>query len=109
MGDVVGGDRTHPALTCTSVRLRGWKWVSEDVEELRKLTERASAPTGLPVLTQIRHRMEPVPGTLHNLGDIYEIRFAEPLHGVAPGQVGAAWDGEWCLGCGEIESTVCLE
>ncbi|KAG8791379.1 hypothetical protein FRC12_009322 [Ceratobasidium sp. 428] len=111
---IVVDSSTHPALMCTSVRLRGWKWISENMEELRTLndtseSERASTPAGLPVLTQIRHRMEPVAGTLYNLGDTFEIRFAEPLHGVAAGQVGAAWDGEWCLGCGEIESTVCLE
>ncbi|KAG9079627.1 hypothetical protein FRC06_007619 [Ceratobasidium sp. 370] len=100
----------HPALMCTSVRLRGWKWISEDVDELRELDGRASGPTGMPVLTQIRHRMIPVPGTLHrHSADAFEIRFGEPLHGVAPGQVGAAWDEDWCLGCGEIESTACLE
>ncbi|KAG9091220.1 hypothetical protein FS749_016707 [Ceratobasidium sp. UAMH 11750] len=100
----------HPALMCTSVKLKGWKWISEDADELRELNERASSPTGMPVLTQIRHRMTPVPGTLHRHSEAtFEIRFEEPLHGVAPGQVGATWDGDWCLGCGEIESTVCLE
>lgn len=41
--------------------------------------------------------------------DEFRIRFKEALHGVAPGQVGAAWEGNWCLGCGEIVSTECSE
>ncbi|QRW14255.1 tRNA (5-methylaminomethyl-2-thiouridylate)-methyltransferase [Ceratobasidium sp. AG-Ba] len=99
----------HPALMCTSVRLRAWQWISEDVEEVRVLNERASSPSGMPVLSQIRHRMAPVDATLHrSLDGRFEIRFKTPLLGVAAGQVGAAWDGEWCLGCGEIDDTICL-
>ncbi|KAF8884783.1 tRNA-specific 2-thiouridylase [Infundibulicybe gibba] len=33
------------------------------------------------------------------------IRFDEPQKSVAPGQVAALWDDEWCLGCGVITST----
>jgi len=100
----------HPALMCQAVRLKGWKWISEEEKEVAELDFRASEVGGMPVLTQIRHRMPPVRATLHKYSaDDYEIRFEEALHGVAPGQVGAAWEGDWCLGCGEIVSTECLE
>ncbi|QRV99721.1 tRNA (5-methylaminomethyl-2-thiouridylate)-methyltransferase [Ceratobasidium sp. AG-Ba] len=106
---VVVDSVNHPALMCTSVRLKAWQWISEDVEEVTVLNERASSPSGMPVLSQIRHRMAPVDATLHrSLDGKFEIRFITPLHGVAAGQVGAAWDGEWCLGCGEIDDTICL-
>ncbi|KAG8708257.1 hypothetical protein FRC11_006616, partial [Ceratobasidium sp. 423] len=34
---VVVDDVNHPALMCTSVNLVGWKWISEDVEEVGEL------------------------------------------------------------------------
>ncbi|CAE6420447.1 unnamed protein product [Rhizoctonia solani] len=34
---VVVDDVNHPALMCTSVKLVGWKWISEDMEEVREL------------------------------------------------------------------------
>ncbi|CAE6490196.1 unnamed protein product [Rhizoctonia solani] len=106
---VVVDDVNHPALMCRFITLVDWKWISEDVEEVIKLDEKASTPEGIPVNTQIRHRMAPVPGILRKLGTTYSFQFNTPIHGVAAGQIGTAWDEEWCLGCGTIESTVCLE
>lgn len=34
------------------------------------------------------------------------IVFDEAQKAVAPGQVAAVWDGDWCLGCGTIESAL---
>lgn len=36
-----------------------------------------------------------------------QIHFAAPIQGVAPGQVAAVWQGDWCLGAGIIISTHC--
>ncbi|CAE6445850.1 unnamed protein product [Rhizoctonia solani] len=64
---VVVDDVNHPALMCESVTLVDWKWISEDAEEVEELNEKASAAEGIPVVTQIRHRMTPVPGILRKL------------------------------------------
>ncbi|CAE7126146.1 unnamed protein product [Rhizoctonia solani] len=106
---VVVDDVNHPALMCKSVALVDWKWISEDPEEIMELDAIASTTEGMSILTQIRHKMTPLPGILRKSGTTYSFHFLEPIHGVAPGQVGTAWDGEWCLGCGEIDSTACLE
>ncbi|KAF8698582.1 tRNA methyl transferase, partial [Rhizoctonia solani] len=106
---LVVDDVNHPALMCQSVTLANWKWISQDQDEVMELDDKASGPRGIPVFTQIRHRMVPVSGILQKVDNIYSLSFDSPIHGVAPGQVGTAWDRDWCLGCGEIEITVCLE
>ncbi|KAH7313240.1 tRNA-specific 2-thiouridylase [Rhizoctonia solani] len=106
---IVVDDVNHPALLCISVTLVDWKWISGGGEEVRELDEKASSSEGMLVLAQIRHRMMPVPAVLRKSDNTYSLHFHTPIHGVAPGQVGAAWEGDWCLGCGEIERTVCLE
>ncbi|CAE6470098.1 unnamed protein product [Rhizoctonia solani] len=64
---VVVDDVNHPALICKSVTLADWKWISGDVEEVMNLDEKASAAEGIPVVTQIRHRMTPVPAVLRRM------------------------------------------
>ncbi|CAE6502063.1 unnamed protein product [Rhizoctonia solani] len=64
---VVVDDVNHPALMCESVALVDWKWISENAEEVEELNEKASTAEGIPVVTQIRHRMTPVPGILRKL------------------------------------------
>ncbi|KAF8749411.1 tRNA methyl transferase [Rhizoctonia solani] len=95
---LVVDDVNHPALMCQSVTLANWKWISQDQDEVMELDEKASGPRGIPVFTQIRHRMVPVSGILRKVDNMYSLSFDIPIHGVAPGQVGTAWDLDWCLG-----------
>lgn len=41
-----GFDRDHPALLCKAVKLGGWKWISEDKDEVAEL-DRTSAHTSI--------------------------------------------------------------
>jgi len=64
---------------------------------------------GAPVTAKVRSMARPVPvvleGTLGG-GAATTIRFAEPEHGVAPGQAAVLYAGERVLGGGWIEGTV---
>jgi tRNA-specific 2-thiouridylase len=52
---------------------------------------------------KIRYRALPVACTLHPLtATTVEVRFAEPLRGVTPGQGAIFYDGDLCLGGGII-------
>ncbi|KAK7033304.1 tRNA-specific 2-thiouridylase MnmA [Favolaschia claudopus] len=86
-----------PSLLCQSVRVRDFAWIWPDAPP-DGLNE------GIRLSAQIRHRMEPVMCSVKSFGaptDI-EITFDAPIKGVAPGQVSALWDQDWCLGCGVI-------
>ncbi|KAJ7476089.1 tRNA-specific 2-thiouridylase [Mycena latifolia] len=93
---VAPGD--DPALYCTRVRARefAWVWADDPPSGLE-------AKGGVELDVQVRHRMGAVRCIARSAkGGGVEVTFAEPLKGVAPGQVAALWDGEWCLGCGVI-------
>ncbi|KAJ6576715.1 tRNA-specific 2-thiouridylase [Mycena vulgaris] len=96
---LVGPDR-DPALYSRSVRARDFAWIWADDPP-------AALPQGVQLSVQIRHRMAAVPCTARTADNDagVEITFAEPLRGVASGQVVALWDGDWCLGCGLITAT----
>ncbi len=52
---------------------------------------------------KIRYRAQPADCTLHPLDDsTVEVRFAEPLPGVTPGQGAIFYQGDLCLGGGII-------
>lgn len=121
---VVDGQH-HPALLCEAVYIPtlGFDWIGS-------LPAGIDQESGRRVQTQIRHRQEPVPGSVrivYSLPDTavpleeeaygpllksgqpegrqkwYEVRFDEPIVGVAPGQVVALWDNEGAtLGSGSI-------
>lgn len=60
-------------------------------------------PAGTPVQCKIRYKAQPAPCTLHLLpnGDV-EVRLAEPLRDITPGQGAIFYHGEHCLGGGII-------
>lgn len=67
------------------------------------------APAGndRPVLAQIRYRQPPVPARLRvRPGRGAVLDFERPVRAVAPGQIGAVYDGERLLGGGVIRGTV---
>ncbi|KAJ7928816.1 tRNA-specific 2-thiouridylase [Mycena leptocephala] len=91
-----------PSLYCSSVRASDFSWIWADSPPV-------GLSSGVQLSVQIRHRMPPVLCTVkahENRNHIdLDIKFEEPLKGVATGQVAALWDGEWCLGCGTITAT----
>ena len=114
----------HEALMCTSLTVSDWKWIGEG-----QAPARVNSPEGLHVTTQIRHRMRGVSSVLRRMWDaslpaviphdidmpylcsspdILKLSFDEPIHAATPGQIAVVWDGDWCLGGGRIEDTVCL-
>jgi tRNA-specific 2-thiouridylase len=53
---------------------------------------------------KIRYRTPERPGTVHIFDEQAEVRFAEPVWGVAPGQLAVFYDGDRVLGGGTIDS-----
>ena len=65
----------------------------------------APVADGTPAQCKIRYRAQPAQCTLHPLTDsTVEVRFAEPLRGVTPGQGAVFYAGDLCLGGGIIAS-----
>ena len=63
----------------------------------------APVAAGTPALCKIRYRAQPAACTLYPLDDsTVEVRFAEALRGVTPGQGAIFYDGDLCLGGGII-------
>jgi tRNA-specific 2-thiouridylase len=55
----------------------------------------------------VRYRGRPERAHVQRLGDAgIEIRFAEPVHAVVPGQVAVLYQGERVLGGGTIDSAI---
>ncbi|KAJ7707512.1 5-methylaminomethyl-2-thiouridylate-methyltransferase [Mycena rosella] len=96
------GPASEPALLCTRVRARTFDWVWADRPP-------AGLEQGVELKVQVRHQMRAVACTVRSEAGGVEVAFAEPLRGVAPGQVAALWDGEWCLGCGVITTAESAE
>ncbi|KAJ7077149.1 tRNA-specific 2-thiouridylase [Mycena belliarum] len=91
---------SDPGLYSTRIRASEFAWVWSDAPPAGLGLE-----TGVDLFVQVRHRMRAVQCTVRSAdaGGL-DITFAEPLKGVAAGQVVALWDGEWCLGCGVISA-----
>ncbi|KAL7423912.1 hypothetical protein Q5752_001497 [Cryptotrichosporon argae] len=107
---VPGAD--HPALLCVELAAPSFHWIAGALPP--QLVEQGR----MRALVQVRHRMAPVPalvvrGTLTPDADAggsgVRVVFDTPLAAVAPGQVVGVWDGEQCLGSGEIARTVCAD
>jgi tRNA-specific 2-thiouridylase len=66
----------------------------------------APAPDGTVAQCKIRYKARPVECTLHPRpdGDV-EVRFAQPVRDIAPGQGAVFYDGDVCLGGGIIAKT----
>ncbi|KAI0093783.1 tRNA-specific 2-thiouridylase [Irpex rosettiformis] len=95
---VVNGSN-HPLLYKSRIFAQDWQWIWADSPPVALML-----PGGLRARVQFRHRMVDVACTVrsgHEDGSI-EIDFDEKQKAVAPGQVAAVYDGDWCLGCGMI-------
>lgn len=92
---VVTQDTHHPLLMSTRLSTRAFSWIERPEDFAR------------PFRARIRHRqalqdcsIEPRPD-----GGV-DVRFAQPQRAVSPGQYCVLYDGERCLGGGEIENSV---
>jgi tRNA-specific 2-thiouridylase len=83
-----------PALAVAGMRLREVNWLGD-----RAGTE------GTEVQVKVRSTTPAVPATVSAEDDGACVRFAEPQHGVAPGQACVFYDGERVLGGGWIART----
>jgi tRNA-specific 2-thiouridylase len=83
-GRIVFGPRR--ALAVDAMRVADWNWLGEDQRE---------------VSVKVRSLAVPVPA----LRDGEWLRFAQPEHGVAPGQAAVLYDGGRMLGGGWIAET----
>jgi tRNA-specific 2-thiouridylase len=73
------------------------------VAEQVNWTADAAVPAGFAAQCKIRYRAHPVDCELFPQPDgRVHVRFAEPLHGISPGQGAIFYDGELCLGGGII-------
>ena len=76
-------------------------------------------PEGFKALVQVRHRGHAVPCTVKLMyvptaqiqtrclttrvsNNMVDVEFSEPQLAIAPGQIAAIYDGNWCLGSGMI-------
>lgn len=58
---------------------------------------------GFPATVQIRYSHQGAPARVRPLpGDRFEVRFAQPVHAITPGQIAAVYDGDRLLGGGWI-------
>ncbi|KAJ3484753.1 hypothetical protein NLI96_g5414 [Meripilus lineatus] len=95
---VPGSD--HPLLYKSRIYAQDWKWIWGDSPPVA-----IDGVDGFRARVQFRHRMMDV-GCIVKRGDkegSIIIELDEPQKAVAPGQVAAIWDQNWCLGCGVIE------
>ncbi|KAF9519791.1 hypothetical protein BS47DRAFT_1370574 [Hydnum rufescens UP504] len=103
--EVVVVDRgDHPALMSSALTVCNWHWIWPD-----RIPPEVDTDEGFNAKVQIRHRMRASEASVRRTGEgKYELKFREPQHAATPGQIAAIWDGDCCLGCGRIESSVCL-
>lgn len=92
----------HPALFTASVTSNDFSWIWSD-----EPPSAAFSHEGFRASAQIRHRMTPVPVTVHQrwANKTVHITFDEPHKAVAQGQIAVLYDGDHCLGCGTIDET----
>ncbi|WP_420466185.1 tRNA 2-thiouridine(34) synthase MnmA [Panacagrimonas sp.] len=92
---VVTQDAHHPLLMSTRLRTCGFSWIERPTE------------FSCPLHARIRHRQALQACSAEALPDgSVEVRFEQPQRAVSPGQYCVLYDGERCLGGGEIENSV---
>ena len=92
---IVSQDADHPRLLADALRTNGFHWIRRPDPLPARLTAR------------IRHRQAPQPCTARALaGEDLALRFASAQRAAAPGQYAVLYDGEECLGGGEIAGPV---
>ena len=88
---IASQDPDHPRLMARSLTTSGFQWIRQP----QPLPDRLQA--------RIRHRQALQPCTATVVaGDGVEVTFAQPQRAATPGQYCALYDGEECLGAGEI-------
>lgn len=92
---IVTQDANHPLLMSMRLRTRGFSWI-----------ERPQDPTR-PLRARIRHRqvLQPCQVSAVDGGGV-EVHFEAAQRAVSPGQFCVLYDGERCLGGGEIDLAV---
>jgi len=76
-------------------------------DALARRRVRASGRLYLPVEraeAKLRYRSTPVPATVSDTGDGFELELAEPVYGVARGQAAVLYEGDAVVGCGAVTS-----
>ena len=76
-------------------------------DALARRRVRASGRLYLPVEraeAKLRYRSAPVPATVSDTGDGFELELAEPVYGVARGQAAVLYEGDAVVGCGTVAS-----
>jgi tRNA-uridine 2-sulfurtransferase len=92
---VPGSD--HPKLYSKSLLAKDFHWIDKEEE----------VPIGEGLVSQIRHRQEPVPCRLRQVNERdVEVIFENErgVYGVTPGQAVAVWLGDRCIGGGIISN-----
>jgi tRNA-specific 2-thiouridylase len=89
---VASQDSSHPLLMAGALTAGGFNWLD------------TPPPEGQPLLARIRHRqaLQPCTARVDDAGRV-QVNFAQPQRAVVPGQFCVLYDGEYCLGGGEIE------
>ncbi|KAF8912210.1 tRNA-specific 2-thiouridylase [Gymnopilus junonius] len=76
-----------------------WIWKHTPPPEINSLE-------GADLMVQHRYRMEPQKCNVKRMPvGALRIECEGPQQSVSPGQIATLWDGDWCLGCGVIESS----
>lgn len=76
-------------------------------DALARRRVRASGRLYLPIDradAKLRYRSTPVPATVSDTGDGFELELAEPAFGVARGQAAVLYEGDAVVGCGTVTS-----
>ncbi|KAI0693356.1 tRNA-specific 2-thiouridylase [Cytidiella melzeri] len=89
----------HPQLYKSKIMMHDWRWIWADSPPAAIMQ-----PEGFKARVQFRHRMADVACTVRRRqrDGLIEIQFDEDQKAIAPGQVAAVYDGDWCLGSGTI-------
>lgn len=93
---VQGAD--HPALFAAGLRADSPHWIAG-----------AAPAAAFDCTVKVRYRQADVACHVAVIGDRLDIRFEEPVRGVAPGQYAVLYAGEECLGGAAIMSVLPLE
>jgi tRNA-specific 2-thiouridylase len=74
-------------------------------ESLARTRVRATGRLYLPVAhveAKLRYRSAPVPASVSDTDEGFELELAEPVYGVARGQAAVLYDGDLVVGCGTV-------
>ncbi|KLO19237.1 tRNA 5-methylaminomethyl-2-thiouridylate-methyltransferase [Schizopora paradoxa] len=88
---------THPRLLCDAITVGNFNWIWDDLPP-----PGIEDPEGFKALVQVRHRSDAVPCTVRLIDNMVNVKFSESQLAIAPGQIAAIYDGNWCLGSGMI-------